>query len=98
MRESSGMALGLFDDEPYETLSFDCEPGDLILLYTDGVTESFSVEHEQYGEGRLERLACEHAELGPRELIDCVSAGVAKHAEGAEQSDDITMLALEFRG
>lgn len=98
MRESSGMALGLFDDEPYETLSFDCEPGDLILLYTDGVTESFSVEHEQYGEERLERLACEHVELGPRELIDCVSAGVAQHAEGAEQSDDITMLALEFRG
>ena len=96
MRQSSGMALGVFDDETYEAYSLDCQPGDLFLLYTDGVTEAFSVEHEQYGEDRLEQLACENPDLGPRDLIDCVRASVAAHAEGAEQSDDITILALEL--
>ena len=95
LKKKSGIPLGLFEGLPYRTFSLDCTVGDQILLYTDGVTEAFSVTDEQYGEERLERLVNEHFDMHPRELIDCVRASVAEHAKGAEQSDDITMLALE---
>ena len=95
VKELSGMPLGLFDEMPYEPHSLECEVGDQILLYTDGVTEAFSTEDEKYGEGRLEALAKESFAAHPRELVDRVWASVAAHALGAEQSDDITMLALE---
>lgn len=96
MTEKSGMPLGLFDDCEYDTYSVDMEVGDQILLYTDGVTEAFSVRDEQYGEPRLERLVRDEPDLHPRELVDSVRASVAAHAQGAEQSDDITLLALEL--
>jgi sigma-B regulation protein RsbU (phosphoserine phosphatase) len=96
MREKSGLPLGLFEGLPYRTFSVDCGIGDQILIYTDGVTEAFSVDEEQYGEERLDNLVNRSFDLHPRELVDCVRASVAEHAEGAEQSDDITILALEI--
>ena len=97
LKDVSGMPLGVFDDFPYETFAIDCSAGDKLLLYTDGVNEAFSVEREQYGEHRLEEAARECHDLTPRELIEHVRASVAAFAKGAEQSDDITMLALEVR-
>ena len=95
VKELSGMPLGLFDEVPYATYSLECEAGDQILLYTDGVTEAFSTEDEKYGEKRLEALVGDCFAAHPRELVNRVRASVAAHAEGAEQSDDITILALE---
>lgn len=96
LKQTSGLPLGMFDDLTYRTHSVDCEVGDLLFTYTDGVTEAFSVTEEQYGEDRLMSLLEECRGLHPRELIDRVSHSVATHAEGAEQSDDITMLAIEL--
>lgn len=96
LRENSGVPLGMFDDETYESFELECSPGDKVFLYTDGVTESFSATMEQFGEGRLEALLGEHLTEHPRELIDLVRHAVEEHARGAEQFDDITMLALEF--
>lgn len=95
VRELSGMPLGILEELPYPTHSVDCEAGDQILLYTDGVTEAFSVDDEEYGEKHLEDLVRECSDLRPHELVDRVRQSVAAHAEGAEQSDDITLLALE---
>ena len=95
LRERSGLPLGLFDGLPYEAHSLDCAIGDQFLLYTDGVTEAMDVDDRQYGEQRLEELATESYPLHPRELIETVRRSVAEYTVGAEQSDDITILALE---
>ncbi|MBQ9068675.1 MAG: SpoIIE family protein phosphatase, partial [Eggerthellaceae bacterium] len=95
LEDRSGLPLGLFDGLPYEAFSVDCSIGDQFLLYTDGVTEAMSEEGELYGEDRLKKKADESFVLHPRELVNGVRQSVAKHAGGAEQSDDITMLALE---
>ena len=95
LTEKSGIPLGLFEDLPYMVYSVECMPGDTFLLYTDGVTEAMNVEGELYGEDRLEALVNEDISLHPRALVTRVRAGVAAHAVGAEQSDDITILALE---
>ena len=97
LREKSGMVLGLFD-MPYKTHAVDCEAGDAFLLYTDGVTEAFDVEGTLYGEERLLALVEGCEDRSPHGLQRLVRDDVAAHAQGAEQSDDITILALEVCG
>lgn len=94
MKQKSGPVLGLFE-LPYRAHSVDCKAGDTFLLYTDGVTEAFDVNEKLYGEERLLALAEESYRLHPRELLEAVYADVAAYSEGAEQSDDITVLTLE---
>ena len=75
-------------------------PGDKLFLYTDGVTEALNEQEELYGEQRL--LDCLNdaaARRVPlREMLVDVRASLSKHVGAAEQSDDITMLALDFNG
>ena len=94
LREKSGPVLGLFD-MPYCAYSVDCHPGDTFLTYTDGVTEAFDVNDSLYGEERLLAVAEKGYCLHPRELLEAVRDDVASYAQGAVQSDDITILTLE---
>ena len=97
LTKKSGLPLGLFDDGiAYRAHSIDLLPGETLFLYTDGVTEAFSADAKQFGEDRLEAVLNEHRFEHPREICGIVRKAVAEHAAGAEQSDDITMLALEY--
>ncbi len=95
LRERSGLPLGFRADRSYEARSIDCEIGDKILLYTDGVTEAVSEDGNMYGEDRLEAMAKASFAEHPEALVKSVRQGVASFAQGAEQSDDITILVLE---
>ena len=95
IKERSGLPLGLFEGLPYKAYSMDCQIGDQFLLYTDGVTEAMDVNNQLYGEDRLEEIAQQNYMQHPRKLVGAVRRDVARHAMGAEQSDDITILALE---
>ena len=92
----SGLPLGVFDGMPYRAFECTCAIGDELLLYTDGVTEAMDVDDALYGLDRLRALLDDNYDLHPRELIELVRHDVARFSEGAEQADDITMLALEF--
>ena len=93
--EKSGMPLGLFDGFPYETFSMNCTIGDEFLLYTDGVTEAMDPEGQLFGEERLMELVQENYRLHPRRLVHAVRSELSDFVREADQSDDITMLALE---
>ena len=95
LRQKSGPVLGLFD-MPYSVHSLECHAGDMFLLYTDGVTEAFDVNEDLYGEERLLAVVEDGYRLHPRELLESVRADVAAYTRGAEQSDDITILTLEY--
>ena len=94
LRKRSGPILGLYEEMPYRTMSLDCDPEDVLLLYTDGVTEAFDASESLYGENRLLAVVEEAHHLHSREIVELVRADVAKYAADAEQSDDITVLAL----
>ena len=96
LRKRGGLFLGSFDLAKYRSETVYLERGDQLLLYTDGVTEAFSPNEEQYGEQRLERYLYQHASDHPHALVDGLRADVAAWANGAEQSDDITLLSMEF--
>jgi sigma-B regulation protein RsbU (phosphoserine phosphatase) len=70
--------------------------GDTLVLFTDGVTEAMNGGRELYGEGRLEALLAEYPQKGVESLVQDVLASVREFADGAEQSDDITLLAFSY--
>lgn len=96
LRRKCGLFLGTFETAKYKQVTLQLNPGDELLLYTDGVNEAFNVNEEEYGNDRLEAFLCEHTTTHPRELVRSLRADVARWAEGAEQSDDVTILSLEF--
>ena len=100
-RELSGRGgppLGAVDPLvcPVERLRL--QAGDLLLLYTDGATESENKDHVFYGIARLRTLLASSREATARDLVELVRADIRRFATGADQADDITLLALSWRG
>ena len=93
-----GFLLGTMEDSLYETRQILLAPGDTLLLYTDGVTEAMNGDKLFYEERRLVRVTEEHGQAPPEELVREILRSVRAFAGSEPQSDDITMLALSFRG
>ena len=75
------------------------KPGSMLLLYTDGVTEAMNRERELFSETRLQEILGEvPKESMPEAVLKHVTKALEAHADGAEQSDDITMLGLKYMG
>ncbi|MBI3722676.1 SpoIIE family protein phosphatase [bacterium] len=91
-----GLVLGVVADnaEHVAEMRVVLEPGDLLLLYTDGVTEAMDPRGKLYGLPRLEGLLMARGHEPPLELLHAIEADVSRHAQGAEQHDDITLIAL----
>jgi serine phosphatase RsbU (regulator of sigma subunit) len=93
-----GFVLGPIADSVYVTETVTLKENDIFFLYTDGVTEAKNPEAELYGEKRL-REALNRGEVSDlSELVHFIRAEVEHHANGAPQSDDVTMLAVRFKG
>ena len=68
----------------------------MMLLYTDGLNEAENRQQEQYGEDRIIQLMTSHASLSTRDMIEALKADTDQFRDGAEQNDDLTMLAFSF--
>ena len=87
------------DGIPFAEQKIKLELGDLLFLYTDGVTEALNVNDEEYLPDRL--IAFMNSTDCTKDLetlLRRVRGDLSKHVRGAEQSDDITMFALRFNG
>ncbi len=94
--DSTGTVLGLFEEWDCSIEESQIHPGDLLALYTDGITESFNVAGEEFGEERLvEALRCGR-ELSSTALIAAIVAEV-KQFSALEQHDDITLIVAKCR-
>jgi serine phosphatase RsbU (regulator of sigma subunit) len=91
---SCGPPLGIVDDVGYVPRSIALAPGDLLLLYTDGVTEAEDSKSAQFGDKRLEQAILEMRDHPARKVVEHVTKRVAAFAKGAPQSDDITCVAV----
>lgn len=89
---------GAMSELCYSTQQLTLTPGDTLFLYTDGVTEAMNKEQQLYSDERLVELLDNTTKTGAMEIIELVNGSVAEFADGAEQSDDITMLALTYTG
>jgi len=91
-----GLMLGAMDNVPYRAESLRLSPGDILFLYTDGVTEAQSATEQLYGEPRLLEVLASAPRQDLMALVGQIRDDVALHVAGAPQSDDITMLAIKM--
>jgi sigma-B regulation protein RsbU (phosphoserine phosphatase) len=90
--------LGLMEGMEYGARTCRIEPGEGILLYTDGVIEAIDKNNNFFDEERLEQLLSEHASQSAEQLTLGLHAAVHDFSKGIPQADDITVLALRYRG
>ena len=94
--EATCMVLGLFAEWDCEVEERQLAPGDALVLYTDGVTESFHEDEEQFGEDRLVETLRKHRDLPVSEMLGAVVDAV-QHFSPQEQHDDITLIGAKCR-
>jgi phosphoserine phosphatase RsbU/P len=94
--DRGGPVIGLLPDSQYQESSFQQQPGDVVVLYTDGVSESMNARDEEWGEERL--IACAKACFGltARETLDRMMGEAAAFATGAPLHDDMTLVILRL--
>lgn len=93
-----GIFLGVMEDAVYKTERIFLNQGDTIFLYTDGVTEAMNKDQIVYSDNRLESTIAKIDIASPDVLVKEVMQSVKNFTGGETQSDDITMLALQFKG
>lgn len=94
---AGGLAIGLFDQSRYEPETIQMYSGDLLIAYTDGVTEALNPAEEEFGEQRLQDALAAVAHLATDQARDQIVAQIQTWCAGAPQHDDLTFLILKVR-
>ena len=90
--------VGMFPEAEYESASAKLEKGDYLVIYTDGVSEAVNVKAEMFEEDRLRHLLESFQGQTVEQLAEIIREGVKTFTEGAPQSDDITILVVQYKG
>jgi len=94
----SGVALGIIEGAPYTEATTTLGRGDVLLLFTDGVTEAINVRNELYSDARLAASFTAAANRPVLKIVEAIVGGVNQFAGGQPQEDDITVLAVRYLG
>ncbi|HTU32900.1 MAG TPA: SpoIIE family protein phosphatase [Candidatus Acidoferrum sp.] len=95
---SSNFPVGMFAEAEYQSARVILDPGDLLVIYTDGVSEATNINNELFEETRLRQTLETFAGQNVNELSDCIREAVKTFTQGAAQSDDITVLTIQYKG
>jgi sigma-B regulation protein RsbU (phosphoserine phosphatase) len=93
--ERGGVPLGMFRDTRYYEYYATIEPGQVLVLYTDGVTEAMNRKREEYGRDRLVETVRNCRHLSAREMIDFIHHDVLNWTEGLGATDDVTFFIIK---
>jgi len=96
--EGGNMPVGLFAEAEYESASAKMEPGEFLVIYSDGVSEAANIRRELFEEERLRDVLEGFKGQTVEELALSVRDAVKAFSAGAPQSDDITMLVVQYKG
>jgi serine phosphatase RsbU (regulator of sigma subunit)/catechol 2,3-dioxygenase-like lactoylglutathione lyase family enzyme len=96
--EATGTVLGLFADWECTVSEVPVRPGDLFVLYTDGVTEAYDSDEVEFGEDRLLAAIARHRQLPAAEIAAAIAEEVRAFSAGQAPHDDITLIVAKVRG
>jgi serine phosphatase RsbU (regulator of sigma subunit) len=96
--ERGGLILGLFPDAEYEEETITLEPGDVIAVFSDGVSESVNPAEEQYEEHRIADCVQRNVGAEPAVILERLLDDVRAFCAGAAQPDDLTAMILKYQG
>lgn len=90
-----GTVLGMFDDVVYEQDSIALDPGDIVVIYSDGITESIDPEEREFGEQRLVEVVNAHRGESAAVILDALYDAVSRHQVDQPQFDDTTAVIIK---
>ena len=93
---SSGFILGAFPDSKYQNHAMQLEHGDLVVFYTDGLTEATNPAGEEFGIERVIDVVTEHRRASLESIIDAVRRCAREFRDGGERKDDVTLMLLRW--
>jgi len=96
--DRGGLVLGLIERAPFEQETIQLEPGDTIVLFSDGVSEARSASGEEFGEARIQAVAEAHLDDTVPALVERIVDAVKAFAMGAAQHDDLTTMVVRYKG
>jgi sigma-B regulation protein RsbU (phosphoserine phosphatase) len=96
--ESGSMPVGMFDFAQYTDASEQLTTGNVLVVYSDGVTEALNVEGQEFGEDRLAALLEQRYADDASVILEAIVAEVQAFARGAAQHDDVTAMVVKFNG
>ena len=96
--EATGLPLGLFDDAEYDEFTFQAEPDDLFIFFSDGILDATNRAGELFGRTRLEKIISGCVDTSADSIVKSVFKAVAEHAAGVETFDDQTVVAIRVKG
>jgi serine phosphatase RsbU (regulator of sigma subunit)/pSer/pThr/pTyr-binding forkhead associated (FHA) protein len=94
--ETGGAVIGLLDLATYEQETVKLDPGDILVICSDGVSEAVNVEGEEFGTARIQEEIERSSGASPSELIERITASVSMFTAGAPQNDDITVMVIRY--
>jgi serine phosphatase RsbU (regulator of sigma subunit)/pSer/pThr/pTyr-binding forkhead associated (FHA) protein len=95
---SGGMVMGMFEDAAYASGEILLQPGDVLVLYSDGITEGRARSGKRFGLERLKRCVVENRKRSAGEIHDAVAGALRDFLEDAPASDDVTLMVVNYRG
>ncbi|MBO0862802.1 MAG: SpoIIE family protein phosphatase [Chloracidobacterium sp.] len=96
--DSTGLPVGVFSEQEFSSHTMRMRPGDALLLYTDGLSESRDLHGAEYGVERLTKLASAIRGSSPREMISACLRDLKKFSGRSPLLDDLTMMAIRWAG
>ena len=93
-----GFPLGLFPGREYDEHAFQTEPGDLVLLYSDGIQDQQDPQGKDYGSARLRTFLPTVSALPAKQIVDAIFADFDQFREGTRIQDDQTIIAIRVKG
>lgn len=92
--KTGGIPVGIMENQEYEEETIDFKPGDKLVIYSDGITDSRNIKDEEFGEARLEQLLIEEANKSSQQLMDSIFNASLEHSKEFQLFDDMTMVVL----
>lgn len=96
--EKGGPILGLFEGVPFEEETLTLNPGECLVVFSDGVSEALNAAGEEFGESRIVDAVRAATRTDATGTLDAVISAVKQWATGAPQNDDVTALVIRYRG
>jgi len=93
--EATGLLLGCFENSEYTMGKIKLDPGNILVVYSDGITESMNKYEEEFGLEPLEKIVTELQNKGAKEILEDVLTSVKLHSKDVPQSDDLTLLIIK---
>jgi sigma-B regulation protein RsbU (phosphoserine phosphatase) len=90
-----GIVLSVVEDFPYEEETVELQPGDCLVMYSDGITEAVNPDDVQFGEEGLFRVVNTSTHAPASAIIDTIVSAVRAHAGTAPQADDMTLVVIK---